>query len=429
MNVDNKAVNVKTTEILGGQTRIACPPALARNVDKLKVSFWVNWQNSSFLDELAEIKSSLQNTDNLQEKPYYCPGGFNWNVNRTGTRLFTFRLTSGDLTFLLNTRSSQDKIPNTSFEIGSESCWAPGFEELFYRFSRWIEVLDGSIVKNQISEVHLAADFIGTKISDLNIADRDYWITRSQLFTTYLTNYQLSSIAIGKGDIMLRIYDKVLELRHNAAKQLTFAEAWGLPRFDVQPVTRAEFQLRRPVLKTIKPEEQSETGIDTFTDLCESFQSIWTYCTLSWARHCSEKIEHDQNHQSRANPSKFWAELSSIKWEGNEIRARQRPMPKKDYIALRKQYIGIAMSLAAFHDIHGTDPDHIIEIGKHILDEDIIAFYLSDEPEFTRRLEKKKREIYESVSTLHSMKPEHPDEGLYPAPYPPIDLEKEHHAR
>jgi hypothetical protein len=104
-------------------------------------------------------------------------------------------------------------------------------------------------------------------------------------------------------------------------------------------------------------------------------------------------------------------------------------MPKKDYAALRKQYIGIAMSLAAFHEVHGTDPDHIIEIGKHILDEDIIAFFLSDEPEFVRRLEKKKREIYESVSTLHSMKSDHPKEGLYPTPYPPIDLKDEHHAR
>lgn len=429
MNVDNKAVKVKDTTSSRGQARIACPPALARNVDKLKVSFWVNWQESSFLDELAEIKSSLQHTENLQEKPYYCPGGFNWNVHRTGTRLFTFRLTSGDLTFLLNTRVSKDKIPNTSFEIGSESCWVPGFEELFYRFSRWIAALGGVIVKNQISEVHLAADFIGTKISDLNISDRDYWITRSQLFTTYLTNYQLSSIAVGKGDIMLRIYDKVLELRRDATKQLTFAEVWGLPRFDSQSVTRAEFQLRRPILKTIKSNEKSETGIDTFADLCESFQSIWIYCTHSWARHCSEKIEHDQNHQSRANLSKFWIELSSVKWEGNEIRTRQRPMPKKDYAALRKQYIGIAMSLAAFHEVHATDPDHIIDIGKHILDEDIIAFFLSDEPEFVRRIEKKKREIYESVSILHSLKSEHPKEGLYPTPYPPIDLKEDHHAR
>jgi len=50
-----------------------------------------------------------------------------------------------------------------------------------------------------------------------------------------------------------------------------FAEVWGLPRFDAQPVTRAEFHLRRPILKTIKSDETSETGIDTFADLCESF--------------------------------------------------------------------------------------------------------------------------------------------------------------
>lgn len=422
MNVDKKEIKVNTSNSPGGQARIACPPALARNVDKLKVSFWVNWQDSSFLEELTDIKTSLQETETLQEKPYYCPGGFNWNVHRTGTRLFTFRLTAGDLVLLINKRTSKDKIPNTSFEIGSESCWVPGFNELFYRFTRWIEALGGNITKDQVSEVHLAADLIGTKITDLCIADRSYWVTRSQLFTTYLTNYQLSSIAIGKGDIMLRIYDKALELKRDAAKQLTFAEVWRVPRFDVQPVTRVEFQLRRPILKEIKPEGKSKTGVDTFADLCSSFQSIWQYCTLSWARHCSTRIEHEQNHQSRAELSRFWQALSVIKWDGQEIRTRQRPLPKKDYAALRKQFIGLGMSLAAFHDIHATDPDHIIDIGKHIIDEDITAFFLKDEPEFVRRIEKKKREIFESVSTLHTLKSDHPKEALYPTPFPQTDL-------
>ena len=54
---------------------------------------------------------------------------------------------------------------------------------------------------------------------------------------------------------MLRMHDKVLELKHDAIKQITFAEVWGLPRSDAQPLTCGEFQLRRPILKTIELDE------------------------------------------------------------------------------------------------------------------------------------------------------------------------------
>lgn len=429
MNVDNKSVKVKHTPSSRGQARITCPPTLARNVDKLKVSFWVEWKDESFIEEIDTIKESIQATSNLQEKPYHCPGGFEWNVQRTGTRIFNYRLTAGDLVFLINKRSSEDKIPNLSLEIGSESCWIPGFKDIFYRFTRWIEVLGGVIKKNQVSEVHLAADLIGTHIESLKINDKDLWITRSQLFTTHDTFRQLATVSIGKGDIMLRIYDKVLELKRSAPKQATFAEAWGVPFYAAQPVTRVEFQLRRPILKDIKESGKADTGIDTFDDLCDSFQSIWNHCTQLWTRHCSEKVDYENNHQSRAINSIFWDYISDIHWDGNSIKAKQIPRPKKDYAALRKQFIGLGMSLAAFHKVESGDLDHIIDIGKSIYEEDITAFYRDDEIEFIRRLDKKKREVFETVSTLHNLKPEHPNSRYYLTPYPPHDPLEDFNAR
>ncbi|WP_136810848.1 hypothetical protein [Desulfosediminicola flagellatus] len=207
---------------------------------------------------------------------------------------------------------------------------------------------------------------------------------------------------------MLRIYDKILELKRSAPKQATFAEAWGVTFYAEKPVTRVEFQLRRPILKDIKSSEDSETGVDTFEDLCDSFQSIWTHCTSHWARHCSEKVDYKNNHQSRATNSDFWNIVSNIQWEGNSIKSKQISRPKKDYGALRKQYIGLGMTLAAFHDVHSDDLDHIIDIGKTIFEEDIHSFYRDDETEFVRRLDKKKREVFETVSTLHHHKTEHP---------------------
>ena len=102
MNVDKKAQKVKQTAEVGGKARITFPPVLAKNLDKLKICLWVDWKNSIFLDEVDEIKQSLQNTTDLLEQPYQNPGGFLWNVQRTGTRIFNYRLSSGDLFLLIN---------------------------------------------------------------------------------------------------------------------------------------------------------------------------------------------------------------------------------------------------------------------------------------------------------------------------------------
>ncbi len=418
MNVDNNTSNVKNTSISRGQARITCPPKVANNVDKLKMSFWVEWQDDSFLDELELIKQSLQNTTNLQEKSYHCPGGFNWNVQRTGTRIFTYRLTSGDLTFLINNRTSEEKIPTVGLEIGSESCWSPGFDTIYQRFIKWLSAVGGTIQKNQVSEVHLAADFIGVAIGSLFIDDKSRWITRTTRFASYGSHRKLETFSLGKGDLMLRIYDKIQELKHSPHKLCTFMDAWKLQKLSNTDVTRVEFQIRRNILKDIKTSPTAQNGIDTYGDLTDSFNSIWTHCTQKWSRHCSDSIDIDNKHQARASNSKFWDAVSSIHWDGGEIRTKQKPRPKKDYVALRKQYLGIGMTLAAFHEVNTEDIDHIIDIGKSIFEEDITSFYLNDETEFSRRLDKKKSEIYESVSTLQTLKPEHPNNSNYPSPYP-----------
>jgi len=427
MNVDKKAQKVKQTAEVGGKASITFPPTLAKNLDKLKVCFWIDWKNSIFLDEIEAIKLTLQNTEDLQEQPFQNPGGFLWNVQRTGTRMFNYRLSSGDLFLLINKRTCEGNVPNMMLEIGSESCWSPGFEEIFYYFTRWIEVIDGKIIKNQVSEVHLAADLIGTHIESLNIRDKNYWITKSHKFSLIESPRQLETFSVGKGDIMMRIYDKVLELRYSASKQATFADSWGVEKYDEQPVTRVEFQLRREILKNINKTD-THKGIDSYEDLCDSLNAIWRYCTHVWVRHCLEPVDSCNNHQSRAENSDFWNFISMIPWEGDTDRAKEKPRPKKDYIALRKQFLGLGMTLAAFHNIRTQDIDHIINIGKHIFEEDILAFFVMDEEEFYRRIDKKKREVYETVSPVHRLKPDHPSSHFYPSPYPPTDYQGDFHA-
>jgi hypothetical protein len=58
----------------------------------------------------------------------------------------------------------------------------------------------------------------------------------------------------------------------------------------------------------------------------------------------------------------------------------------------------------------------------------MLAFFVADEEEFYRRIDKKKREVYETVSPAHRLKPDHPSSHFYPSPYPPTDYQGDFHA-
>lgn len=401
MNVDNKPAKVKDTLPIWGQARITCPPQLANGLDTLKISFWIKWEDESFLDELETLKRQVQLSEHLSSLPYHCPGGFDWNVDRTGTKLFTYRLLSGDLTLLVNTRSTEGNIPNIRLEIGSQSCWMPSYNEIYERFQKWISALGGKITKEIISEVHLTADIIGIAIADTGIDNREYWVSQSQYFSIYNQGRKLSGMSIGKGDTRLRIYDKVLELHQSHHKQETFSKIWKTKTFDEKPVTRVEFQIRRPILKDFRKNDSDITGIDTYNDLTTSLPQLWEYCTQTWSKHCSTPVDHENNHQARAEISKFWRIVSTVNWGESSSFKKFKSRPNKDIIALRKQFRGIGMTIASFREVNVEDIDDIVGIAKDTIEDELTTFYLEDGIEFIKRMEKKKREIYDAISSPH----------------------------
>ncbi len=399
MKVNNGSKKVKEQQSLRGQARITCPPQLANNLDTLKISFWIDWDDNSFHEELETLKRQVQLSTHHTSLPYHCPGGFDWNVERTGTKLFSYRLTSGDLDLLINSRDPEGDIPNTRFEIGSQSCWMPGHSEIYNRAKRWVTAVGGKITKELISEVHLAADLIGLPIADTGIENRESWVSQARLFDTHIVGRDFSGINLGKGDISLRIYDKVLELQHSHHKQETFAEIWKTKTFDEKPVTRIEFQLRRPILKNFKRDASAKAGIDTYEDLIESLSVLWQYCTETWSKHCCSPVDHKNNHQSRAILSPFWQTASSVNWGNSSQFTKQKSRPNKDIIALRKQFRGIGMTIASFSMPRTQDLDHIIGVAREALEDELITFYRDNETEFIKRMEKKKREIFDAVSS------------------------------
>lgn len=383
----------------GAQAGISCAPLLAkggqlpayrvhRGIDFLKVSFWLDWQSTAFLDLLKQKKEALQATE-TEECVSVSYAGRDWNLFRTGARMFAYRLKCGDVTVLLSSRGSNSNVPSARLEIGSLTAQTD-LQATFRGIKAYLPRVGGKIVKEQVSEVHLAVDFIGLAIGDLDLDNRHRWISRAIDWTPYYSHWQLTGVSVGKGDIMLRCYDKVRELREATHKQTVFASLWSVEHFDDFPVTRVEYQLRRPVLKDFKGLDCAN-GLTLPEELLCALASLWRYCTEDWTRFMATMVDRANRHQDRGCLAAFWEAVKGVVWSNIFSVLRERPEMHKDLVKLRKQVLGGMMSVIAFfqHDIY--DFHEIIALGKQLIEEDLRAFQ-RDEGEFIKRMMRKRNE-------------------------------------
>ena len=407
------------------QTRIVCdlpvattssprkPLTVSRGLDFLKVSFWLDWKSTDFFDVLEKEKKHAQDYD-LDSVPVFRERGFDWNLHRTGTSKYTFRLTSGDVTLMFNRRKATGAIPTCRMEIGSLSCWTPGFHTLYEQTKTFFDYYGALIVKERVSEVHLAADFIGTDIKTINIETQDRWIAKSigfkyrgeipvspkskeppletVDFSSHFTHRKFSSLTIGsRSGMVLNIYDKVTELKttHSAHKQEIFAEIWGLETFKDQPVTRVEYRIRRPNLREFSDIDKKHK-IDTVQDLINSLNSLWHYLTVKWTKHTEKDVDRN-HHQSRSKASEFWKKVRSVVWSGIFGLIRNKPVTHKDVVMLRKQARGILMSVCACFDVRSDDIDHIVYLCQDFIEKDLHEFF-KDQKAFIKKMKVKRNE-------------------------------------
>ena len=366
----------------GLQTRLSSKPIVVSAIDTLKISLYLDWSSEIFFDQIQAAKETAQEKD--QECTPVNFGGFDWNVMRSGAHAYTFRLISGDIRLLLSRRkvSAESTFPNAILEIGSMSCWAPGYQNIHGGILRMLEMLGGVVCKEIVSEVHLCVDSIGQSLKKLPCTDQDYWVTRAHRFGVFHDRRKLTGITIGKGDIMLRIYDKVEELRSKSThKQGFFAEAWGLDTYDAEDVTRIEFQLRRKVISQFKPE------INTLADLQEHLGTLWKYCTEEWCRLTETPVDRNHN-QGKAKTHPFWHLVNKAKWSGRKFCERVTQQLHGDIEKLLSQAAGISLSIAAYFGRQPEDIEGVVAYSQNHIERSIRGLW-RDKADFVERMQKK----------------------------------------
>jgi len=392
---------------------------VSRGLDFLKVSFWLEWNPliQNFLGILDFMKKQVQETER-DCIPVFKENGFDWNLYRTGTSKFAFRIKSGDVTLMFSKRKSDHKMPNCRLEIGSLSCWSPGFFSIYERVNSFLAGYGAKIVKERVSEVHLAADFIGTDIKAVDLCNQDKWIVKATLFNPHdkiplyhadqepepeddldfnphYTHRRFTGVDLGKGNLMLRVYDKVAELKRSKAtnKQQIFAEIWGFKQYDEQSVTRVEYQVRRPKLREFAASE--EERIDTVADLVKALRSLWAYLTTEWTRHTQNPVNRNHN-QSKSKVSEFWQKVQAVVWSGVFGYVRTHPVKHRDINQLRSMARGCLMAVCASLEVEPGDIDKIVHLCKELIEEDLHRFF-EDEQAFIDKMTTKRNEF---IATL-----------------------------
>lgn len=391
---------------IGAQAGISCAPQVVsplslgavrvhRGLDFLKLSFWVDWKDQVFLELLEQKKSELQKTEAEKVAPFRYVGR-EWNVFRAGTQIYPFRLQQGDVTLLLNKRNSNTNFPCVRLEIGSLTSQTD-LELTVIGMMSFLKDCGATIVKEQVSEVHLAADFIGLDIAGLGLENPGRWVARAREFSSHYENWEITGCSLGKGDIMLRCYDKVRELRLAEHKQEIFRKLWGVDRFDELPVTRVEYQLRRPVLKTFKGVD-CRGGLSSVSVLLKSLSALWRYCTHDWARLMRSTVDRKGKNQAHAIISEFWQVVKGIVWDDALSVFRSKETKHKDISTLRKQVLGGMMSIVAFYVQDIYDFSEIKKVAQKLIDEDLSLFLKFDEDEFFKRMICKRNEaVFETI--------------------------------
>lgn len=325
------------SDVVGGQTLIACPPRVVNfGIDTLVLTLDLAIPDE-FLTSLETQKKNIQN--GLAESALFKFGEsnlFSFSLQRTGVKYYQYILRSGDITLMFSTRKGGSKIPSSSLHIGSITC-QNNLDSFLDSLSLWFDHYHIKKVEEKVSRIDLCVDH--TKdISTTNLNKGDYRICRASTATVRETDYRFNSFSIGSGDVVLRCYDKILEMKQKQQdyKQEFFQEKWG----NVDTLTRVEYQLRRGFIKEVF-QEQSD-----YKHIKEHLQEIWKYLTTEWFRLTESPVDRKNKNQSQSKTSEFWYQIQRGFGSLRKVIASKRNKKQRhiNVPALTKQALGCLFS-------------------------------------------------------------------------------------
>lgn len=334
---------------------------LGSGIDTLKLAVDLVWRDPQFLEGLWLVKEKGVEYEEAIPYPFCDKDGVLLgvlNVQPYGVRGYEWVLSGADFSVRLGNWLVPTTRPSAMVEIGSEALWCLGARGAVDRVRQMLGSTGADIAEVKASRVDLCVDILaGGELWREDLLR--YAVCRARLESIYRNSGRLGTIALGRGNIMARLYNK-------AAEMVKSGKAWMLDIWGIESVPqgkraiRVEFQLRRETLKAL--------GIDGIEDLFENSGRVWAYCTEKWLKFQDRPEAHHTQRECLA-----WWKAVQRGFHGAQsataaVRAKAVQWDRKQLMA---QAVGLLGTLAA---LEATERHGVAPTGGEILEsfEDVV---------------------------------------------------------
>lgn len=208
-------------------------------------------------------------------------------VQATGTKSgYPFVLKNSDFAV----ECGEFNSPNFFVTFRSEALWRDSADLLHEEFLSWARTAGFAPYRSEgLSRVDFCFDYQLPAVD----FDEDSFKTRSTKDSQHRQNGKVQTFTFGKGEVVLRVYDKVAEIEEQSHK-VWFFVLWG----EKEDVWRIEWQVRKPVLRRF--------DIRTFDDLRTNQGDLLRYLA---EEHDTLRLRTEDSNESRWPLHPLWADL------------------------------------------------------------------------------------------------------------------------
>lgn len=236
--------------------------------------------------------------------------------------------------------------PSFYVTFTSQALWRESAFLLHEKFLQWAAAL-GLIAKHpeSLSRVDFSFDY-ALPVVDFH---EDCFVSLSSKDSQHREDGQVQTFTLGRGDVVLRVYDKVAEIKQQSDK-VWFYLLWGQDA----NVWRVEWQVRKPILR--------DFGIRTFADLQQSQQLLLTFLANT---HDTLRQPTTDTNRSRWPLHPLWVDLQARIAELDGLTVA-RVLGQQVVLLERQMRLGISMygylkRLAAVHCVQHEKPTVTLE--------------------------------------------------------------------
>lgn len=297
---------------------------LLHGIDTVQCGYYLTPPRAKYLDfaKLARIKEQLR-MDKSREPRAVMLGGTEFFLQPYGSSSgYPFVLSNADCKIELGEFNS----PSFFVTYRSQALWAQSAAALHTKFLDWALTLGCELQKPEtLSRLDFCFDYL--------LAERDFdedsFVSLSSKDSQHREHGAIQTFTFGKGDVVLRVYDKVAEIKQQSAK-VWFHALWGQD----EHVWRIEWQVRKAILRAF--------SIRTFADLQEHQGTLLSFLAT---HHDTLRSRTEDSNRSRWPLHPLWVDLQQRIGELHTLGTKQ--VDGKE-LALEERLVRLTISIYGY---------------------------------------------------------------------------------